>query len=84
MNVMMKAIEMTGTIDEQRQLHLDDPLPFSGPSRVRVIILLTEKGEMSEQEWLRAAAINPAFDFLQAPEEDVYTLEDGKPFYDKG
>jgi len=25
-------------------------------------------------EWLRAAAANPAFDFLKGPEEDIYTL----------
>ena len=33
-----------------------------------------------ETEWLRAATINPAFDFLKEPEEDIYTLADGKPF----
>jgi hypothetical protein len=81
---MMKAIEMTGTIDTQRQLHLDEPLPPGGPSRVRVIIFMDEEDELSEQEWLRAAAVNPAFHFLQDPAEDIYTLEDGKPFDDKG
>lgn len=40
-------------------------------------------GEIDEVEWLRSAAANPAFDFLKAPEEDVYTLTDGKPFHDK-
>ena len=29
-------------------------------------------------------AANPAFDFLKDPEEDIYTLSDGRPFYDAG
>ncbi len=78
----MKAIEVAGTIDSERQLHLDRPLPIEGPSRVRVIILIPE--EDNEQEWLGLAAKNPAFEFLKEPEEDVYTLGDGKPFDDQG
>lgn len=37
---------------------------------------------IDEREWLQAAATNPAFDFLKDPEEDIYTLADGKPFND--
>ena len=84
MEVAMKAIETTGTIDEQRQLHLDELLPIVGPSRVRVILLFPEQADIDEREWLRAAATNPAFDFLKNPTEDIYTLTDGKPFYDEG
>jgi hypothetical protein len=80
----LKALEVTGTIDEQRRLHLDEPLPIVGPRRVRVIILISEETDMDEKEWLQAAASNPAFDFLQEPEEDIYTLADGKPFHDQG
>ena len=36
--------------------------------------------EIGEEEWLRAAATNPVFDILKDPEEDIYTLADGKPF----
>ena len=78
-----KAIEATGTIDEQRRLVLDEPLPVVGPTRVRVIILLPEETDVDEKEWLRAASANPAFDFLKEPEEDIYTPEDGRPFYDQ-
>jgi hypothetical protein len=78
-----KVIETTGTIDAERKLVLDEPLPIVGPTRVRVIILLPEDIEVDEREWLRAASTNPAFDFLKEPEEDIYTLEDGKPFYDQ-
>jgi len=38
--------------------------------------------EIDEDEWLHAAANNPVFDFLKDPEEDIYTLADGKPFND--
>ena len=78
----MKAIEIAGTIDSKRELHLDTPLPVDGPSRVRVIILIPE--EDGEQEWLQLAARNPAFDFLKEPGEDIYTPADGKPFDDQG
>lgn len=75
----MTAIELTGTVDERRQLQLDDLLPIPGPKRVRVIVLYSPIDEWSEMEWLQAAARNPAFDFLKDPEEDIYSLADGKP-----
>lgn len=83
MQITTKAFETVGTINNQRQLVLDEPLPIIGSKRVRIIILLSED-EISEQEWLHAAAVNPAFDFLKEPEEDIYTLSDGRPFYDQG
>jgi len=71
----IRAIETTGMIDEKSQLRLDAPLPLVGPSRVRVIVLITEEEtkEISESEWLYGAATNPAFDFLRESEEDIYT-----------
>ncbi len=85
----VRAIEVTGSIDEQRRLHLDEPLPFGGSGKVRVIVLISEEAsesaEVSEEgEWLRSAANNPAFGFLHDAEEDIYTLEDGRPFGDQG
>ncbi|MBI3757928.1 MAG: hypothetical protein HY267_08125 [Deltaproteobacteria bacterium] len=84
MEHIVKALETTGMIDEQQQLHLDAPLPIKGPSRVKVIILIHEETDIKEEEWLRAAASNPVFDFLKDPEEDIYTVADGKPFHDQG
>jgi hypothetical protein len=81
METAMTAIELTGTIDEHHQLRLDTPLPISGPKRVRVIVLYPLDDESDEIEWLRAAARNPAFDFLKESAEDVYSIEDGKPFH---
>ena len=85
MSVKMKAIEITGTVDENHQLHLDHPLPITGPNRVRVIVLFPgETDDSDEREWLKTAANNPAFDFLKESAEDIYTTRDGKQFYDKG
>ncbi len=46
--------------------------------------LLPDQTDIDEREWLRAAATNPAFDFLKEPEEDIYTLANGKPFGELG
>jgi hypothetical protein len=83
METPLTAIELTGTIDEQHQLLLDEALPISGPQRVRVILLYPLNGERDEAEWLRAAASSPAFADLASPHEDIYSLADGKPFDDE-
>jgi hypothetical protein len=79
-----KAIETTGTIDAQHHLILDGALPITGPTRVRVIILVPEDTDINETEWLQVAVANPVLDFLKDTEEDIYTLFDGRPFYDEG
>jgi hypothetical protein len=56
-------------------------LPPGVAGRVRLIILVGEE-ELSDQQWLQAATRGGAFDFLNAPDEDRYTLRDGKPFDD--
>ena len=78
----LQAVELIGTIDEKGQLHLDAPISVVGQGRVRVI-LIPEEAEIGENERLKAAASNPAFDFLEDPGEDIYTLDDGKPFNDQ-
>jgi hypothetical protein len=40
--------------------------------------------ELEQQEWLKMAATNPVFGFLNDPEEDVYTLENGRSLNDEG
>ncbi len=82
MQETMTAIELTGVVDEERQLRLDQPLPFSGPKQVRVIVLYSQDDDLNEDMWLRAAATNPAFASLEALEEDIYSLEGGQPFHD--
>jgi hypothetical protein len=83
MELIEKVIETTATIDAQRQLVLDEPLPFSGPARVRLIVFIPQEIDIDEKEWLQTTSKNPAFDFLKAQEEDIYTLSDGRPFHDQ-
>lgn len=80
----VRAFEVTGTIDEHQQLHLDAPLPVNGPTPVRLIVLLPDEPDLSEEEWLRGVVESPAFEFLNDPEEDIYSLNDGVPFRDEG
>ena len=82
MAIPMTAIEMTGTIDENSHLTLDGPLPFSGPTRVRVIILSSIHEEIDETSWMQAASQNPAFSFLADTDEAIYSITDGKSFHD--
>jgi len=50
---------------------------------VKVVILLPEEADIGDKEWYQAAAKNQVFDFLQEPEEDIYTLSDGRSFNDQ-
>ena len=83
MKKTLSAIEVTGVVDENQQLKLDMPLPIAGPISVKVIVLYPTPEEFDETEWLKAAASNPAFEFLKEPDEDIYTLADGKPVEDE-
>jgi hypothetical protein len=81
METAFTAIELTGTVDEHQHLQLDTTVPIHGPKRVRVIVLYAATDEVGEAEWLRAGAHNPAFEDLNDPAEDIYTVTDGKPFH---
>ena len=83
MKTIETAIETMATINTEHQLVLDEPLPVSGPARVRVIVLLPEQADIEEREWLLSGTNNSAFDFFKKPEEDIYTLADGRPFCDE-
>ncbi len=83
MESKLTAIELTGTVNEDHQLQLDDVLPISVPKHVRVIVLYSSDDEWDDNEWLHAASLSPAFDFLKDSEEEIYTLIDGKPYHDE-
>lgn len=79
MGIAFTAVETTGYIDEKNHLELDSILPIHGPKRVKILILFPPEDEWTEDEWLYAAARNPAFDFLADSREDIYSINDGKP-----
>ncbi len=74
----MKAIEIKGKVDKDGKLHLFQSLDIKN-AEVKVIILYPD-AELEEQEWLSMISHNPTFSFLTDVKEDIYTLEDGKPF----
>lgn len=76
---MLTAIETTGTIEKSGRIVIDETFSVDAPTSVRIIVLFPESEDLSETEWLQAAAKNDAFDFLNEPDEDIYTLADGKP-----
>ena len=47
-----------------------------------VVLDLEGLENIDQQEWIEIAANNSVFDFMKDPEEDIYTLSDGKPFND--
>lgn len=49
---------------------------------MRDVEIIESVDELEETAWLRAAARDPAFAFLDDPEEDVYTSTGGQPFGD--
>ncbi|MDQ3685010.1 MAG: hypothetical protein M3430_05340 [Acidobacteriota bacterium] len=77
---MLTAIETTGIIEQNGRIVIDETFSVSAPTSVRVIVLFPESEDLSENEWRQAASKNQAFDFLNEPDEDIYTLADGKPF----
>lgn len=79
----MKAIEIVTKTDKKGHLKKDYKLDNSNKD-VHVLILLDEDISEKDEErlWLNSISKNPAFDFLNEPVEDVYSLDDGQPFND--
>ncbi|HNU77668.1 MAG: hypothetical protein WBK43_07885 [Prolixibacteraceae bacterium] len=78
----MKAIEIFSETDQDGVLKICYKINKSN-SKVRVLILYDDKNESDDEKlWLAAVSKNPAFDFLNDPAEDIYTLKNGEPFND--
>jgi len=79
----MKAIEISTKTDKQGHLKINYPLNKK-ESNVRVIILVNENNDDTEEEklWLNSISSNPAFDFLKDETEDIYSLTDGSSISD--
>ena len=76
---MLTAIETTGTIGQNGKIVIDDTFSVSEPTSVRVIVLFPESEDLDENVWMQTASKNEAFDFLNDPDEDIYSATDGKP-----
>lgn len=75
----MKAIERIGHIDHEGNLQIETPLAVTN-QQVRVIVLVPESDDIQDDTWLKSMNTNDAFNFLKEPEEDIYSLSDGKPY----
>jgi hypothetical protein len=75
-NTPIKAIELTGDIDDQHRLQARVPagLP-AGP--VRLIVLLPDEDEAGGS-WTQGVS-KEWVDDLSDPRQDIYTLQDGQP-----
>ena len=75
-NMLMKAIELVGDIDDQHRLKAQVPeeLP-AGP--VRLIVFVPEEDDAGSA-WTHGIAREWTSE-LADPREDIYTLNDGQP-----
>ncbi len=74
----MEAIEKIVQFDEDGNTTLKLGKHFS--KKNAKIVVLIKDDEITENEWLSFAMSAGAFDFLKDPSEDIYTMEDGKPY----
>jgi hypothetical protein len=75
----MKAIEVTGSVNEAGYVAFDRPIANAKPLRFRGILLLPDSIDLQDEEWSPSAISASVRDLLDDPEEDIYTLEDGEP-----
>ena len=78
----MKALELSGFLDEKGILKLDNPLKIIN-QRVKIILLIPEKDDINDSVWLQAISLNSAFNFLHDKGEDIYSITDGEPIRDE-
>lgn len=73
----MEAVEKIVQFDANGIVHISLGKNFS-QKKAKVIILISD--DLSEEEWMNSAGQNPAFDFLKDEPDDLYSIEDGKPY----
>ncbi len=74
----MEAFEKIVHFDEEGNLLLKLGKEFS-KKEAKVVVLIKDD-EITEKEWLSVAMKGGAYDFLNDPAEDIYTMEDGIPY----
>jgi hypothetical protein len=77
----MKAIEIITKTDNAGHLKVGIPLKEKNRD-VRVLILFNEDEIENEKLWLYSNSKNPSFDFLNEPEENIYSLRNGEAIAD--
>lgn len=74
----MEAIEKLVHFDEDGNTTIKLGKNFS-KKEAKVVVLIKDD-EISEKEWRALAMRGGAFDFLNDPDENIYSMEDGVPY----
>ena len=74
---IMKAIELSGEIDDKHQLRADAPQNLPAGS-VRVIVLIPEEEDEGGPAW-KFGVSSEWLAELSDSAQDIYTLNDGQP-----
>jgi uncharacterized alpha/beta hydrolase family protein len=79
----MSVIEINSKTDSKGLLKFNYNLKKSN-RRVKILIMVDDNKKTSDEEalWMQSIVTNPAFDFLNDPAEDIYTITDGEPIDD--
>lgn len=77
----MEAIEKLVHFDEEGNATLKLGRHFS-KKEAKVVVLIKDN-EINEEEWLNLAIKGGAYDFLNEPEENIYTMKDGVAYKSK-
>ena len=77
----MEAVEKIVQFDEDGNALLKLGSYFS-KKEAKVVVLIKDD-DISEKEWLDLAMRGGAYDILNDPSEDIYTMEDGMPYKSK-
>ena len=76
----MEALRKIVEFDEEGNLKLSMGMDFSKKKAELIFLLPAGTDIIANDAWFLAIKNNPVFDFLKDPAEDIYTLEDGKPY----
>lgn len=91
----LKTLHLETTVGKDGHIHLDVPCGFSEGEKVRLLLIVEPEDESAgmkavagqdsdEETWMRWLARHSVSDLLADPAEDIYTLDDGRPFRDEG
>ncbi len=82
MITVTNAVRTTGRVNKSKGVSFAEPLPWDEDTPVEIIVIptISVSDEISDAEWLKAAANNPAFADWNHPEEDIYSPDEGVPF----
>ena len=79
----MSVIEINSKTDSRGLLRFNYNLNKSN-RKVKILIMVDDNKKASDEDalWMQSIASNPAFDFLNDPAEDIYSITDGEPIDD--